>query len=1556
MTACHWSIMAEQRTGIMNIPSTQTPLENLFHYVHGGIHGLNDYTMAKKSGAWESGFQPVRNFQSGQQAWTAAGSVGQLQRQTTPVTYTQQIGTIGTITNGPAHRQPDHLFQGGSQQTTTPNIYPPYQQYTTSSVGVVRAPAQQNQFIDRAFPPSTKNNHCSNPTAYTTLASSGVNQNMHLRSQPVQPFYSQEMAMLQVPHQPAMSQTSHSQGQAARINVSEGQSGMYRNFSMPPRPNFSSQQGYTEISSHGSQANHGMRPLHTPNVNHQRPPYPFHPTQRNSSQFDPPLRNVNLRHHVPSTSRPQFHPAFRPSGSVHSMVNPLQMSSEQLQSSQDWQCFQQKATIYAPNIPHGPILGFYFHCRQFYEHHLRSVLHPNSQVYTFHDFCEEYLKRQEKNGAFKIFPSAQNTADVQENEKEPSDRSLLGQWYRHPDENQIQAMNPPVSSVNNINNDCVLQSTDHVDIPVCQQNAVSATTVCQDDHVDSDQEYIITPTDAFKVEVNENWESEQSNCTSPEREMDNFEREVEDIEDAIATNEQDDSEKAKHLTIKLPFHPPSKSDDRRKSLMSADQNVISNKDMQKLSEVVNKVMVNMKNTVDPSPDTVTSTAEAISESSFVDCTRTPIVAETLTTDSDLSRNEKARYTIGQNASHAQQNKTNSVTKRKHSTAEVDPEHEIQSVNLHPSKKQRKETSDENPGVPQLTNDNQMGKEIYVKDVVPLQQTKNTSVDKSVFSKSVESEERGKADMSKNEESGQKDPLQEAGGIHSESQREPPQEAGGIHNESQREPPQEAGGIHSKSQKEPPQEVGGMHSKSQKEPPQEAGGMHSKSQREPPQEAGGIHSKSRLLFLIKFHGEEVLCINCEKGHYLLMREILKKNFVCLAQTRGSKGKKNLHSKYFTDVFLAKERDLNIPYKELPEDKKSKVKEYMTKSNILTKAGKGNHIGIIHINDAHRLYQYFFGLKNCRDNCIQLHHNSDRDWMLPNCETGSSVALSVVERNDVEREAVVSFEYESDATIPYTEGSDDDDVILLDELSFSDSQEVSASKMMKTEECSAKDSNEEIVVIETSLSVKMVEMDASYANSEDLMEEMKERVKSDKMQDDSFPLEIDHAEVNDPTENGDEGEIELREGVAPLYGDESEIELRGGIAPLYGEEGEIELRGGIAPLYGGQFRFLVIDGIKFYPFADLCKRFDVVELTACMKMRKDDKYRAFRCEQIEADFLNRLEPLLPKIAENATLLEEDILFDIAQGKTDVDKPDESQQLEEKFVMSNNPEHPDQATNQNRLPSAEPEQKGQISNFPISKNLVKITTNPDDTFLVREMVSPVQNEEDKAVSKKNRILCTPVHNRCSSSDVEICQTNEVSSTMQTPISEEKEIQRNLAQDFTAAEEQQTNIVESSSSELDCCDVVQNSTENNNNSQNASDAMLNIGVLQKVQKTLSSIPPTADTTQIHQALQEFFKTCRETSSEAQKIVTEAFVSVLKQNMVLQNELSNLRSGIADLKEDKGKWENATKKCKGMYSSSEMSSCVISYTVLTPQPPANKYLRDKSNDCPTSCRMICMF
>lgn len=74
---------------------------------------------------------------------------------------------------------------------------------------------------------------------------------MHLRSQPVQPFYSQEMAMLQVPHQPAMSQTSHSQGQAARINVSEGQSGMYRNFSMPPRPNFSSQQGYTEISSHG---------------------------------------------------------------------------------------------------------------------------------------------------------------------------------------------------------------------------------------------------------------------------------------------------------------------------------------------------------------------------------------------------------------------------------------------------------------------------------------------------------------------------------------------------------------------------------------------------------------------------------------------------------------------------------------------------------------------------------------------------------------------------------------------------------------------------------------------------------------------------------------------------------------------------------------------------------------------------------------------------------------------------------------------------------------------------------------------------------------------------------------------------------------------------------------------------------------------------------------------------------------------------------------------------------------------------------------------------------
>ncbi|XP_062571946.1 LOW QUALITY PROTEIN: uncharacterized protein LOC134233905 [Saccostrea cucullata] len=1501
--------MAEHRIYVMSEAGPHTPLEELYHYVFGS--DVDEDSMGTNPEVWDSGLQPIRNLPSGgQEGWTS--SVGQTQGQTTPMSYRQEIGTIGTITSGTTQQQSkqflpgstsNQFLAGSSQQTPTPGIYPSYQQYTATYLGSVTVPNQQNQFTGTPLPPASSNNQYRNPPAYTTLANTGVthgapNQNAPLvRSMLQQPYCSQDMGMFQVPRpnqRVPRSHTDSSQRNGSMSNATQGQSEMFRNFSVPPQQGIPTQ-GYTRVRNQGgttyTQGNNYLRGYNTnqmmrqypmPNVNGPRLPNRYHPPQ-NVQQFNPPQRNVPPQQNAPPLSTPQIHPAYRPQPSIQQMVNPIHSPTmtEQLQSSPEWQSFQQKSITLSTIIPQGPKIGFFLHCRQLYEHYLKnfSALNPGGQPSAFSEFCEAYLHRQEELGIFKDFPPMTNTSDVQVNE--PSDKSVLGQWYRLPEERQeqvscLRSVHGSDSSEMNVNTVVQSAMSHNNEVQVSQQSEVRATSAnpCDPLEASDHQEYIISPTEndaqTFKIELNENWESEQTVGS---------EREKEDSEATISSDEMDNNLKntSRHqcMMVKLPFHPPSKTKQKRKSSTSANQKVmLSNKGIKKLSDVLSKVMVNIKQTLDPTPDIITSTAESIlntetsvmgTQSTPSDRANTPVLTDSIV-EKSCSENKDVGDEKEQSVPQTKPEDETSAVKRKRFPTDVDQESTTQDSNVHPSKKLCKESDKRNHDFFQTPKDNMIPK--------------------------VKS-----ADTETAEDNGHMD-------THSHQQPEDVLEERDVC-------PTDAESVKEKVNLDINLES-------------------TQNQREPPQETTSILVEARSLFPIKFHGEKVLCINCEDGPHLLMREILKKNFVSLAQAKAGKNvpAKNLHYKYFTDVFLAKERDLNIRYKELPEERRAEVKEYMIKSEVLTKTTKGNHIGIIHISDAHRLYQYFFGLKNCGSDCIQLYPNTDnsnvtseksRKYSLDG-GTGKAVEVTVVDI-DSSKKTNTSTEYESDATIPYAEESDedkddtddivDDDVILLDGFSSTDSQdEVLAHEEVKTKQLSTGDSNQEDIIYREIKTEEDVEKSSQGVFLNEVVQPVK-LVQVDVPEESS--QEVEHVEDEIGIEEIQGGYIDPEKCADNAIDNMEESE---------NNDCEVLLRGGIAPLYGAQFRFLVIDGLKFYPFADLCKRFDVHDLTECMRKRKDNKYKAFRCEQIEADFFNRLEPSLPEMTENATLLEEEILFDIAkqmnpedqdgtnQTEDESERNDQSEQVASIQRSNVTPELPDnlEVTDQNLSPSIKIQQDEPKTDYNTEDSAEKVLNTEERSPAAESVSHHTSNEEEVIPEERSPAQpCTPIQSKMSNS-VEMCQTNEVSSTVQTPIAEKRQAQRNLDKDFTTTKEQQKNVLESSS-ELDCFSMLLNSLANNNN--NNQTPLLDPNAIHDVQSALSSIPPTADEAQIEQTLQRFFKSCEETCSESHGIVTKAFVSVLKQNLVLQNELNSLRSGIADLKEEKGKLDAATQRCR---------------------------------------------
>ena len=1166
-----------------------------------------------------------------------------------------------------------------------------------------------------------------------------------------------------------------------------------------------------------------------PNVTSSRIGYTYRPTQARPQSFNPPtVRNMPPQHPIHA---PQVHPAFRPPLSIQSSVN--QMNAPPFPES-EWQFFQQKISSLALDIPHGINFRFFVHCQQMYGHYQKnfSMVPASGYPASFNDFCVAYIERHKQIGTFTQYCVPNVSVVSQNEEEEPSDKVLLGHWYRLPEDKQeevtcLRSVNQPSqseSTVFGMTTDSVSQTNDSDDTH--QQIGVPLPTVCagNNDNTQNEQENVPMFSNSennsqasnsennsqdIKVEVDENWDSDQNPSLA---------KETEESESRNSSDQDEvDGTQPTALKVKLPFHPPSKTKTKMKN-GSADEVVkLSRIGIRRLSEVLDKVMMETKK---PSIDTGPSMAKSILEieptaktsvteaDSSVDCVQTLLNKEIPVTNDATEPSDNTADAVA----------TSNINKRKRFPTEVDSgetTYITNSSNVHPPKKLRTELDGETTDLPLPVEENLI--------------THQEPVDIGT----------------KGDQIGAKD---SSGEVMACSEC-------GINTEVLTG------------------EIRGGH-----------GGLTGEKRivlENPSEPAASIFHETRSLFPIKFHGETVLCIKCENRLYLLMREILKKNFASLAHSNPRKNKQNLHAKYFTAVFLAKERDLNIQYKELPEEMKAEVKDYMLKSDVLTKLGKGRHIGIIHINDAHRLYQYFFGLKHCGDHCIVVLNDSEEAILsgmeasgklgdgdsvqeTANSETDSAqetvdddndcvqervdddndrvqervdddndrVQERVDDDNDRVQERVdddndcvqgaatvdcvnkqdetdILMEYDSDATIPYGKDSDSDDYsdIILVDFSFTETpEEFPGCEEIKTEEMDPEDSNLDNT---TSMSYHCERTVTGVNKQGEPTEEQRgeeEGSEEDRRKD--YREEEEQEDIMTESSKPNSQENELEGGINPQVSQEDNIrhEPDGGLDDVELEkESQIPLRGGIAPLFQTNFRFLIIDGIKFYPLVDMTQKFKVHELIECMKVRKNNKYQAMRCDWKEADFFCRLEPALPEVTENAILLEEEILFDIAHKTRHESRDSHNDDLKLQEVNLQPRDNSSASHCTIAITNDEDELRTEDE---IPMNICQVGQGvPEGSNTGKKKL-----EEDTSVSKQNatgrhlageeeavetsvdsclpRQPCTPVHGVLRSEEnTDLCQTNEVSSTVLTPASERRQVPRKLTKDLTTDEDEQNN-----------------------------------------------------------------------------------------------------------------------------------------------------------------------
>ncbi|XP_063432757.1 uncharacterized protein LOC134714952 isoform X2 [Mytilus trossulus] len=287
------------------------------------------------------------------------------------------------------------------------------------------------------------------------------------------------------------------------------------------------------------------------------------------------------------------------------------------------------------------------------------------------------------------------------------------------------------------------------------------------------------------------------------------------------------------------------------------------------------------------------------------------------------------------------------------------------------------------------------------------------------------------------------------------------------------------------------------------------------------------------FFITFHGKRVLCLNSSAGKLLLMREILRRNFKEVVNKKSQND--NDMQKQYKTVYLAKERDLKICYKEIPEEHKNLAVKYLKAEKLLKTQKIPAHLGVITLENALRLYHYMNGTKTCSMKCLEMWSPKESDIILGNSEKESPDRLSVPNNPNKSKEI----------------------------------------KNKSKKNKSGYDSDETMIY-----------------------------------EDESAPPSLNQ---NEDEENNDSSRLVLR--------------------------------GGVAECYQAYFRYIVVEGEKFYPYEDLLLKFGKIALTRALQSKLPEKFLAYKCSEVEADFLNKLEDVLPTLSIEATLLEESLFQKVA-----------------------------------------------------------------------------------------------------------------------------------------------------------------------------------------------------------------------------------------------------------------------------------------------------------------------
>ncbi|OWF54030.1 uncharacterized protein LOC110445729 [Mizuhopecten yessoensis] len=465
----------------------------------------------------------------------------------------------------------------------------------------------------------------------------------------------------------------------------------------------------------------------------------------------------------------------------------------------------------------------------------------------------------------------------------------------------------------------------------------------------------------------------------------------------------------------------------------------------------------------------------------------------------------------------------------------------------------------------------------------------------------------------------------------------------------------------------------------------------------PKDTFDINIVNALFFPVTFHGSKALCISCLSGKYFVVRELLNKCFVDIAEKNRKKGVFN--SKLFKQVYVAKERDLNIPYVELPEALRNTVGEYLVKEQLMRKS-LVCHIGIIHVNDAKRLYHFFYGVKTCHDlkcvlpwplesskettNQTDGNTNESRHDRLKSRNKDAVIDPPVIVVDNDEMEDTTSDPAENgveiischviyDREVDDTpdEGAESQEISETSKLSgITDKSSVAPAHCLKVPKVSPRNEREPSVKLKRRLMMKSRRERLSSGrrgDKSDLSDDSDATIPY--MDETESDMECDKRKLSSSASDKSFGDTETRQFLAESSNKNSDVSK---IIPIdddnaeyvdlatvnsYNEDHNSDdqqqemridpdqnedyvVRGGIAELYDGMFRFLVINGRKFFPFEDLCQHYEKEDLINCLKS-KPGRFKAIRCSMIETNFLNNLEPSLPTLVENATIIEEHFL---------------------------------------------------------------------------------------------------------------------------------------------------------------------------------------------------------------------------------------------------------------------------------------------------------------------------